>query len=573
VRRLLSAFALASILVLVASSSVLAADTHLVRVSKGDPFANCRAEPPGTAKNFRSAEVEPWIADNPAHTANLIGTWQQDRWSNGGAKGQVASWSFDAGRTWGQTPQPFTICAQPFYATPVLQYQRTSDPWVSIGPDGTAYAVSLPFDGDFIRNGLGAAVSHDGGRSWVHQQDIDPLTARADTLDPSDDKQSVTADPRTAGRAYVVWDQLHDIFPPCPAAPARAAVNRRGSEVQRRAQAAVAAGPQPCPGVPMPFTGPAYFSRTSDGGKTWEKPRQIVPTGVNEQTIGNVIVVDRQKGTVYDFFNFIDASGANNIEMVSSTDHGTHWSAKQYVQRLFTTAESRAATCVCGVVYPGDESKPLRTGDIIPAATIDPNTGQLYVVWQDGRPNAFRNDMLFASTSTKGGLQGTWSSPQLVNPLNDQAAFTAGIAVDRKGRLGVIYYDFTPRLTSPDILLTDTWFTSTSGPGLDFGARKLIGGPYNTLALPFARGYFAGDYEGLAARVPALEEDNGDQSQNGQTGQNASIQDGGVGLGGFIPHFVMANCRDNSCRAVGTPDGTPAGPDSTDVFTSVSPPD
>jgi hypothetical protein len=77
----------------------------------------------------------------------------------------------------------------------VLQYERTSDPWVSIGPDGTAYAVSLPFDADFIRNGLGAAVSHDGGRTWVHQRDIDPLVASADTFNPADDKESVTADP------------------------------------------------------------------------------------------------------------------------------------------------------------------------------------------------------------------------------------------------------------------------------------------------------------------------------------------------------------------------------------------
>jgi hypothetical protein len=564
-RRLVSALALASILVLVASSSALAAGTQLVRVSRGDPFANCLVGGDGTAKNYRSAEVEPWIADNPANTANVIGTWQQDRWGNGGAKGQVASWSFDAGRTWGQTPQPFTKCAQPFYGTPVLQYERTSDPWVSIGPDGTAYAVSLPFDGDFIRNGLGTAVSHDGGRTWIHQQDIDPLVARADTFDPSDDKESVTADPKRAGWAYAVWDQLQDIFSPCPAAPARAAVSR-GHEGQRRAQAAVA-GPTPCA-----TTGPAFFSRTRNGGKSWEKPRPIVPTGPNEQTIGNEIVANRQTGVLYDFFNFIDSAGVDKIEMVFSENGGDSWSAPQYVQRLKTTAEKRGRGCACGVVYPGHPATPLRTGDIIPAATIDPNTGQLYVVWQDGRRNNFQNDMLLASTSTKGGLQGTWSTPELVNPPTDKAAFTPGIAVDRKGRLGVIYYDFTPSLTSPDILLTDTWFTSTSGPGLDFGPRSLIGGPYNSLALPVARGYFAGDYEGLTARVPALDRDNQDQAQSAQNG--TSIQDqGGNGMGGFVPLFVMANCKDNSCRAVGTPDGTPAGPDSTDAFTRVSSPD
>src|SRR5207302_2703037 len=85
---------------------------------------------------------------------------------------QVAGWSFDGGRTWRQSPQPFTECAQPFFRTRVLQYQRTSDPWVSIGPDGTVYTISLPFDGDFIRNGMGVAVSHNGGRTWVGQQDI-----------------------------------------------------------------------------------------------------------------------------------------------------------------------------------------------------------------------------------------------------------------------------------------------------------------------------------------------------------------------------------------------------------------
>src|SRR2546429_8033167 len=100
-------------MLLVASSSVLAADTHLVRVSRGDPFANCRAEPPGTAKNFRSAEVEPWIADNPAQTANLIGTWQQDRWSNGGGQSPGASGAVAARRTRGPKPPPLTPLGPP----------------------------------------------------------------------------------------------------------------------------------------------------------------------------------------------------------------------------------------------------------------------------------------------------------------------------------------------------------------------------------------------------------------------------------------------------------------------------
>jgi hypothetical protein len=558
-KRLLTAVALASTLVLGFATSALGASQAPARVSHGDPFAACRLG--GNqfgAINFRSAEVEPWLADNPANVDNLVGSWQQDRWMDGGAKGQVASWSFDGGRTWGQTPQPFTRCAQPFYESRVLQYERTSDPWVSVGPDGTVYSVSLPFDGDFIRTGIGTAVSHDGGRTWTNQQDIDPLVARPDTLDPGTDKESVTADPIHPGWAYVVWDVVQDVFPPdCPAA-ARAAVRAGHDTVGRkaaRATAAPAAAPAPC-GV----TAPAYFSRTSDGGKSWSKPAVFVATGPNEGTIGNAIVVNRQTGTLYDFFNFNNALGENNIEMVVSTDRGTTWSKPVYVQRLFTTAEKRLSTCACGVVFPGDttETKALRTGDTIPAFAIDPNHGQLYVVWQDGRPNAFQNDMLLASSSTDGGA--TWSAPKQVNPPDDKAAFTGAVSVNDRGQVGVLYYDFTPPLTSPDILLTDTWFTAASGPSLDFGPRRLAGGPFNMEAAPIAPGWFTGDYMGLAAKVPALQDESGDQ----QGGNNSNGRPGG----GFVSLFVMSNCRDTRCTAQGSGDGVPVGPDSTDVFAS-----
>ena len=548
---------LACTLALLLSNSVLAAGAAPIKVSHGDPFADCRlgANDFGSV-NYRSAEVEPWIADNPANTDNLIGTWQQDRWSDGGAKGQVASWSFDGGKTWGQTPQPFTTCAQPFYETPVLKYERTSDPWVSFGPDGTAYAVSLPFDGDFIRNGLGAAVSRDGGRTWIQQQDIDPLVADPNTFNPTDDKQSVTADPLHPGWAYIVWDQFHDLFV-CTAAPSRAAIKTGHDSPKRSARAAVTTQ-KPCGS-----TAPTYFSRTTNFGKTWSKPRPIVPAGVNEQTIGNQIVVNRQTGTLYDFYDYINAKGENNIEMVFSTNRGATWSHRLHVQRLATDEETNP--CGCGVTDPRPPFNPLRTGDIIPSAAVDPNTGQLYVIWQDGRANpdpTATNDMLYASTSAGGGLPGSWSAPARVNPPNDLAAFTAAISVNSQSQVGVLYYDFTPPLTSPDVLLTDTWFASTAGPGLDFGPRKLVGGPFNMTAAPVAAGFFTGDYMGLAAKIGVGENQSGEQASSGNNNKGEGT--------GFVPIFVMTNCTDNSCTAVGTPDGTPTGPDSTDAFTSGS---
>jgi len=347
-----------------------------------------------------------------------------------------------------------------------------------------------------------------------------------------------------------VWEQFHDVF--VCSAPSRAAVRSGHDSNKHTARAATAQ-------VPCGFTAPTFFSRTTDGGKTWSEPRAIVPTGVNEQTIGNQIVVNRQTGTLYNFYDYINAKGENNIEMVFSTNHGATWSDRIHVQRLSTNEETN--TCACGVTDPRPPFNPLRTGDIIPSAAIDPNTGQLYVIWQDGRANpdlTAKNDMLYASTSTGGGLAGTWSAPVRVNPANDLAAFTAAISVNSRGQVGVTYYDFTPPLTTTAILLTDTWFASTAGPGLDFGPRKLIGGPFNMEAAPVARGFFVGDYMGLAAKIAADEKSGQQVAGDGDEGGDA----------GFVPIFVMTNCTDNSCAAVGTADGTPAGPDSTDAFTS-----
>src|ERR687889_1799194 len=73
---------------------------NTVQVSGPSPFdANCGlAGQSGT--NYPNSEVEPYVDVNPANGANLIGAWQQDRWSNGGSRGNVVGASFDGGETW-----------------------------------------------------------------------------------------------------------------------------------------------------------------------------------------------------------------------------------------------------------------------------------------------------------------------------------------------------------------------------------------------------------------------------------------------------------------------------------------
>src|SRR5512143_3006704 len=145
--------------------------TPITIVSGPSPYASClNAGEPGTV--YTNAEVEPSVAVNPINSGNIIGVWQQDRWNNGGAHGLVAGFSFDGGKTWSETTLPFSACApnaivDPFTGAP---YDRASDPWVSIGRDGTVYTVGLLATNNTISGnndtGIATATASDGGRTW-----------------------------------------------------------------------------------------------------------------------------------------------------------------------------------------------------------------------------------------------------------------------------------------------------------------------------------------------------------------------------------------------------------------------
>src|SRR5215218_7948311 len=65
-----------------------------------NPLAAC--PPDGSGINFPDSEVEPWLEVNPADPDNVVTFYQQDRYSNGGSKGNAAGVSFDGGETWTQ---------------------------------------------------------------------------------------------------------------------------------------------------------------------------------------------------------------------------------------------------------------------------------------------------------------------------------------------------------------------------------------------------------------------------------------------------------------------------------------
>jgi len=490
-RRLaLGAGLLATVLVAAAAG----AQAPLVRASGGpSPFAaGCDGETsPGRGSNYPNSEVEPRVAVNPNNPAQAVGVWQQDRWSNGGARGLVAAATRD-GTHWSRSFAAFTRCSGGTAANGG-DYPRASDPWVDFTPNGDVYQASLSVNLGDVTTGVLVSRSRDGGATWEP-----PVTVRRDTGDAFNDKEALTADPTDpAGRrVYVVWDRLEGVGIP--------SLLRELS---------------PLPLVPL--KGPAWFARTIDGGDTWEAARPIYDPGPGRQTLGNQIVV-LPDGTLLDGYAVgngaserdADAGGQPGegpfepdgrvraeptlepeakppagfaVGLIRSTDHGTTWSEPVTVGEIRTP----------------ENSAQLRAGQVLPAFAVDPRSGTVAAVWLDGRFDPSRRAGVALALSTDGGR--TWTPPRRVNQTPPEAsAVLASVAYAPDGTLGVSYYDFRNRPVDSTALSTDVWLATCSADCAGAGpwAETHLAGPFDTNRAPDSSGPFLGDYQGLVGAGP-----------------------------------------------------------------------
>lgn len=451
--------------------------TPLVQVSGASPLE----PPPPSPTVFYNSELEPQIAVDPTDPFHIVGVWQQDRYSGSGARALVAGLSSDGGNTWDVAPIPWFDSTDPLGHA----YERYTDPWVSIAPNGDVYvtALALTITGGFpTPSAVLATKSTDGGETW-----LPPVTLAATQAPPGSnpgelqhDKEAVTADPNdpTGRTAYVIWDRY----------------NQPSDESGFNAFHSFA------------FRADTLFSRTTDGGKTWET-RVIVAPQANEQWFGHQIVVlpttSNHPGRLVDVFALLLGSGKQGVKaardkvaVMYSDDQGETWSQPIIVADAFDLEVSDP-----------DTGAPVRVGEPIPDIAVDPNNGNLYAVWLDARFSNYKADGVAMSMSTDGGL--TWSRPIKVNqtptdiPVQNQQAFTPSVAVAANGTVAVTYYDFRNN-TSASGLLTDYWLVHADS---DFAnpaswsddVKRLTDGSFNMEEAAVARGYFLGDYEGLAA--------------------------------------------------------------------------
>ncbi len=405
-----------------------------------------------TGSVYANAEVEPFVAAHPGNPNHLLGAWQQDRWSNGGARALVSAVSLDGGATWARTLHPMSRCGGAA-AGSAGDFERATDPWVDIGPDGTAYAMGLAFNGGALLPGSTSAMlasrSVDGGLTWSA-----PTVLVRDGSTLFNDKNTITADPTDARLVYAVWDRLD------------------------------AAG-----------HGPALIARSSDSGATWEPARAFYTPSVAgagttvSQTIGNRIVVitaGPERGTLVNVFNQIDSLNGistSRVAVMRSADKGLTWSAPVYVSELRAVGARDPAT-----------GQRIRDGSVIPVAAAGPD-GALWLAWQDARFSAGQVDAIALSRSGDGGR--SWSAPVAVNKISAVHAFTPTLHVRADGLVGLMHYDLRSNSDDVSTLLADAWLLS-SRDGITWSETR-VHGPFDMAAAPDAGGLFLGDYHGLVS--------------------------------------------------------------------------
>lgn len=446
--RTLAPLAVLPMLVAVAPAGATPHGDGLVRVSGASPFPSGCAdmERGGFGRGFGDAEAEVSVAVDPSDPEHRVVAWMQDLYA-----GYTAAVSTDGGRTWrGVTVPGTSTCSGG-------EHELGVDPWVSIGPDGTAYlsgfsldlpdpAVPVP-----VRSRLQVSTSPDGGLTWRRPA----VVAGGEAV--LHDKPAVTADPRRAETAYLTWTQTATAFGP------------------------VSSG--------------VYFARTDDAGSSWSAPQPILSPATPASAAhgsellvlpgGELVVVATMLPSL------IGPTGQHlqhTVVVTRSTDGGRTWSAPTTAVSFDTGDESFHSA------DDPDSGDELQAPSAFVAADAGPD-GAVRLVWRHAVTEE-RSEVRLATSLDQGR---TWTAPRTV-AAPDAHVFLPQVAVAGDGTIGIAFHDLRNDVRGDGAFTADVWLLrSTDGTRWH---ETHLAGPLDLRTAPQrdvpAQGRFVGDYHGLA---------------------------------------------------------------------------
>ena len=265
-----------------------------------------------TSVLYQNAEVETHVAVNPTNANNVVAFWQQDRWSDGGAHGNLAGYSFDGGTDLGAQRAALFALLGRSRARQCRRLPAGDGPLAVVQPE-------RPFARDLTR--LRQLDGAKRGTRGLFRRRRGDLERAADLRFDNpravgnnfNDKETLTADPFDPSLVYATWQRI--------VSPSERA-SQKGYENA------------------VSFYSEAWFARSTNGGESWEPARSIyAERGKFTQTIGNMVEV-LPNGTLINGFNLIRAisnrqgTRGYNVALMRSPDKGVTWSREIIVNRL-----------------------------------------------------------------------------------------------------------------------------------------------------------------------------------------------------------------------------------------------
>jgi hypothetical protein len=308
-----------------------------------------------------------------------------------------------------------------------------SDPWVSADGDGTIYFSGLAADLSTDPPTTAVVASHSGDGGRTW-----PSVATVAPPLQGNETDAITGSPTLDGHAYTVWANFTFDFP---------------------------------------RTNTVEFSRTTDSGATWSPPVLIDQPGpfAWDQAPRLLVLPD---GTLLTIFARTDLEAGFGAHYAArSLDEGRTW---------LPPVQFGPQLPLLGFVHPefGDLPQPH-----FPSAAVAPD-GTAYVAFENN--NSATSGGIGVAKSRDGGL--TWSSSTL---RVSGYAFEPAIAVDKKGTVGVMWYDLRNDVPGDAALTADVWLAHSHDRGSSW-RQTHVAGPTDLRTAPLPAHNYVGEYQGLA---------------------------------------------------------------------------